>query len=197
MSRWTSIIAECEGGIARVTLNRPERRNAFDQRMVEELRAAFDDLADDRSVRGVILTGAGPVFCAGADLRWLTQDGRFSGEEAREDARLLAGMYRTIDEYPHPVIGRVQVPLADQRRWSTPGSSCSGSSRCAQLPCRDRVRIGFQDRRTEVESKGPVSMSQRCWSGSRPLKRDSSALKLSWTSPAVRTPKVMWVESSQ
>jgi methylglutaconyl-CoA hydratase len=108
MSRWTSIIAECEGGIARVTLNRPERRNAFDQRMVEELRAAFNDLADDRSVRGVILTGAGPVFCAGADLRWLTQDGRFSGEEAREDARLLAGMYRTIDEYPHPVIGRVQ-----------------------------------------------------------------------------------------
>ena len=108
MSRWTSIIVDSRGGIARVTLNRPERRNAFDQRMVEELHDSFQQFAEDRSMRGVILTGAGPVFCAGADLRWLSQDSLLTPERARQDARLLANMYRAIDEYPHPVIGRVQ-----------------------------------------------------------------------------------------
>jgi len=108
MSQWTSIVVESEGGIARVTLNRSERRNALDQRMVEELHESFLQLADDRSVRGVILTGAGAMFCAGADLRWLSQDGRLSEEQARADARLLADMYRMIDECPHPVLGRVQ-----------------------------------------------------------------------------------------
>jgi methylglutaconyl-CoA hydratase len=108
MAEWSSIIVEPKNGIARVTLNRPDRRNAFDQRMVEELRASFTQLAEDTSVRGVTLTGAGPVFCAGADLRWLGQDNRLSEDQARADARLLAGMYRAIDDYPHPVIGRIQ-----------------------------------------------------------------------------------------
>jgi methylglutaconyl-CoA hydratase len=108
MAEWSSIIVESKSGIARVTLNRPDRRNAFDQRMVEEVRASFNQLAEDRSVRGVILTGAGPTFCAGADLRWLGQNSRLSEDQARADARLLAGMYRAIDEYPHPVIGRIQ-----------------------------------------------------------------------------------------
>jgi methylglutaconyl-CoA hydratase len=108
MSRWSSIIMESEGGIARVILNRPERRNAFDQRMVQEVHESFLELAEDTSVRGVILTGAGPMFCAGADLRWLSQDGRLSADQARADARLLADMYRTIDECSRPVLGRVQ-----------------------------------------------------------------------------------------
>jgi methylglutaconyl-CoA hydratase len=108
MAEWTSILLECHNGIARVTLNRPECRNAIDQHMVGELRESFDRFAGDRSVRGIILTGAGPVFCAGADLRWLSQDRSLSAEQARRDANLLAGMYRAIDECPHPVIGRVQ-----------------------------------------------------------------------------------------
>jgi methylglutaconyl-CoA hydratase len=108
MADWTTIIVESHRGIVRVTLNRPERRNAFDQRMVGEIRESFVQLAGDPSVRGVILTSAGPVFCAGADLRWLSQDTQLSVEQARHDARLLADMYREIDECPHPVIGRVQ-----------------------------------------------------------------------------------------
>ncbi|MGE0274798.1 MAG: enoyl-CoA hydratase-related protein [Nitrospiraceae bacterium] len=108
MADWMSIIVESRSGIAHVTLNRPERRNAFDQRMVLEVHDGFHELAGDQSVRGVVLTGAGSVFCAGADLRWLSQDHRLSVEQARQDARLLAGMYRAIDEFPHPVIGRVQ-----------------------------------------------------------------------------------------
>jgi methylglutaconyl-CoA hydratase len=108
MTQRTAVVMESQGAIVRVTLNRPERRNAFDDRMVDELRETFARVAEDRSVRGVILTGAGPVFCAGADLRWLSRDGALSVEQARHDARRLSAMYQAIDECPHPVIGRVQ-----------------------------------------------------------------------------------------
>lgn len=108
MNPLTSIQVEFRKGIARVMLNRPERRNAFDQRMVDELHDVFEELTKDTDVRGVILTGTGPVFCAGADLRWLVSDRSVSMQQARKDAEQLIGMYRAIDECPHPVIGRIQ-----------------------------------------------------------------------------------------
>ncbi len=103
-----SILIESKSGLARVTLNRPERRNAFDGGMVEELREAFAKLGQDPSVHSIVLTGAGSVFCAGADLRWMGSERTVSVAEAREDAELLLGMFRTIDECPRPVIGRIQ-----------------------------------------------------------------------------------------
>jgi len=108
MNSLTSISVELRNGIARVTLNRPDRRNAFDQRMVDELHHVFEELAKDTEVRGVILTGAGPVFCAGADLRWLLPDRSVSLQQAQKDAEQLISLYRSIDECPHPVIGRIQ-----------------------------------------------------------------------------------------
>jgi methylglutaconyl-CoA hydratase len=108
MNPSTSIQVEFRNGIVLVTLNRPDRRNAFDQPMVDELHDVFDKVAKDTEVRGVILTGAGPVFCAGADLRGLMPDGSVSMQQARKDAEQLIGMYRAIDECPHPVIGRIQ-----------------------------------------------------------------------------------------
>jgi methylglutaconyl-CoA hydratase len=108
MNALTSIQVESRNGMVRVMLNRPDRRNAFDQRMVDELHDVFEELARDREVRGVILTGAGPVFCAGADLRWLMPDRSVSMEQAQKDAEQLIDMYRAIDEFPHPVIGRIQ-----------------------------------------------------------------------------------------
>ena len=103
-----SILVECEKGLARVTLNRPDRRNAFDAAMVEEIRRTFDRLGQDRSVRVIILAGAGETFCAGADLRWMGPDRTVSALEARQDAERLLTMFRTIDECPCPVIARVQ-----------------------------------------------------------------------------------------
>lgn len=108
MSRPASILVESDKGVARVTLNRPDRRNAFDARMVEEVRETFDTLGQDRSVRAIVLTGAGPTFCAGADLRWLGPDQTVSVEEAQRDAASLLRMFQTIDECPCPVVGRIQ-----------------------------------------------------------------------------------------
>ena len=102
-----SIVVESEKGLARVTLNRPERRNAFDASMVEEIRQAFHTLGQDRSLRVIVLAGAGETFCAGADLRWMGPDRTVSELEARQDAELLLAMFRTIDECPCPVIARI------------------------------------------------------------------------------------------
>jgi methylglutaconyl-CoA hydratase len=76
--------------------------------MMEELCKAFETLGHDRSVRAIILTGAGSTFCAGADLRWMGLDRTVSTTEARQDAERLLEMFQTIDDCPCPVIGRIQ-----------------------------------------------------------------------------------------
>ncbi len=108
MTNFPSILIELNKGCARVTLNRPDRRNAFDASMVEELREVFETLGQDHSVRTIILTGSGSTFCAGADLRWMGMDRRVSEPEAQQEAKRLLAMFRTIDECPCPVIGRIQ-----------------------------------------------------------------------------------------
>ncbi len=107
MTQFTSILVEPSNGMARITLNRPERRNAFDDRMAGELCEAFEDLGKDPSMRVIVLAGAGLVFCAGADLRWMSPEKPISERQAREDAERLIRMYRAIDECPCPVIGRI------------------------------------------------------------------------------------------
>lgn len=108
MKHSTSILIESSKGCARVTLNRPDRRNAFDARMVEELCETFKALGQDRSVRVIVLTGNGQTFSAGADLAWMGTDRTVSAPEAQQDAERLLAMFRTIDHCPCPVIGRIQ-----------------------------------------------------------------------------------------
>lgn len=108
MKNFTSILVEPNKGCAHVTLNRPDRRNAFDAHMVEELCWAFATLGQDRSLRTIVLTGAGSTFCAGADVLWMWPDRAVSAAEAQQDAERLLEMFRTIDECPCPVIGRIQ-----------------------------------------------------------------------------------------
>ncbi len=110
MGQFTSVAVESDGSIARVTLNRPERRNAFDGRMVTELTAAFEELTQEPSLRGVVLAGAGPVFCAGADIQWMESASPISDARAKDDAQRLTRMFRAIDESPCPLIGKVQGP---------------------------------------------------------------------------------------
>ncbi|HEU5201764.1 MAG TPA: enoyl-CoA hydratase-related protein, partial [Nitrospira sp.] len=103
-----SVLVESHNGLARVTLNRPQRRNALDASMIDTLYEAFDKLAQDPSVRAIVLGGAGSAFCAGADLNWMGSEGAVSGSGAQKDAERLMKMYRAIDECPCPVIGRIQ-----------------------------------------------------------------------------------------
>jgi enoyl-CoA hydratase/carnithine racemase len=95
---------ERDGSVLRVTLARPERRNAFDAQLIAELTAAFADVGD---ARAVVLAGDGPSFCAGADVDWQRSAIDLSYEENVEDALRLYRMCETIDRCPAPVIARV------------------------------------------------------------------------------------------
>jgi methylglutaconyl-CoA hydratase len=96
-----------EGPIARVELARPAVRNAFNAAVIAELECAFEALAEEPKVRAVVLSGAGKTFCGGADIAWMRASLDLSLEENVEDARAMSRMFRLIDRFPKPVIGRV------------------------------------------------------------------------------------------
>jgi methylglutaconyl-CoA hydratase len=102
----TSLLIET-GPVATVTLNRPERHNAFDEQIIAELTLAFDDLGRDESVRVIVLAAAGKSFSAGGDLNWMRRAAAHSREENIVDAEKLAAMLRGIDLCPKPTIARV------------------------------------------------------------------------------------------
>ncbi len=93
-----------EGPVARIVLARPEVRNAFDDAVIEELTRAFSDVAADPQTRVVVLSGEGPVFCAGADIAWMRKAGSYSRDENEADAVRMARMLRAIDTCRKPVI---------------------------------------------------------------------------------------------
>ena len=105
---YETIRVERAGSRATVVLHRPDVRNAFDDRVVAELTAAFEELSNDASVRVVVLAGEGKVFSAGADLNWMKSMVAYSKEENIADAEALAGMFLAIDRCPKPVLARVQ-----------------------------------------------------------------------------------------
>jgi methylglutaconyl-CoA hydratase len=96
---------ERERDLLRVTLARPQRRNAFDAALIAELADAFADVGD---ARAVLLSGEGPSFCAGADVEWQRASIDLSYEENVEDALRLYRMLEAIDGCPAPVVARVQ-----------------------------------------------------------------------------------------
>jgi len=96
---------ERAGQLLRVTLQRPERRNAFDAALIADLTEAFADVGD---ARAVVLAGDGQSFCAGADVEWQRSSIDLSYEENVEDAVRLYRMCEAIDTCPAPVVARVQ-----------------------------------------------------------------------------------------
>lgn len=99
-----------DAGVARVTLDRAERHNAFNETVVAELTGVFSRLASERGVRVVVLEGRGPSFSAGADLEWMRAMGAASPEENRASAARMASLFEAIDRCPRPVVARVQGP---------------------------------------------------------------------------------------
>ena len=97
----------CANGVARVTLARPEVRNAFNAELIARLRSTFEELARDASVRAVLLSGEGPTFCGGADVGWMRAALDLSYDENVADAEAMSDMFRAIDRCPKPVIARV------------------------------------------------------------------------------------------
>ena len=103
----TTLQISRDGAVARVFLNRPDVRNAFNDGVIAELTAAFSGFAADASLRAVVLGGHGKAFCAGADLSWMRAMADYTWEQNRADAQGLADMLHAIWSCPVPVIGRV------------------------------------------------------------------------------------------
>ena len=102
---------DIKDGVARVTLNRPDVRNAFDDALIGSLTKSFRDIGSDKAVRVLVLAGNGPAFCAGADLNWMKRMAGYGYDENVADAQALAGMLATLERLPKPTIARVHGPV--------------------------------------------------------------------------------------
>lgn len=104
------ILLEADAGVGIITLNRPEKHNAFDAELIIELAQAIEMMTQDEAVRVIVLSSAGKSFCAGADLDWMRRAADYSPEENLREARQLAAMLHQLKACPKPVIARVQGP---------------------------------------------------------------------------------------
>jgi methylglutaconyl-CoA hydratase len=118
----TALRIERDGGVLHVAMARPERRNAFDAALIDELTHAFADVGD---ARAVVLSGDGPSFSSGADVEWMRSSVDLSYEENVADALRLRAMLDAIDRCPAPVVARVQ------------GHALGGG--CGLVACADAV----------------------------------------------------------
>lgn len=105
---FTKLGLSIEGAIARIWLDQPDARNAFDDVVIAELTQAFTEAGASPQVRAIVLGANGPAFCAGANLNWMRRMADYTRDENIADAGKLAAMLRTIAECPKPTIARVQ-----------------------------------------------------------------------------------------
>jgi methylglutaconyl-CoA hydratase len=130
---------ELDGGTGTIWLNRPDKRNALDRTMVEELREAVIQLEGDSSVRAIILGGRGSAFCAGADLDYLRSMAEFTVLDNMEDSAALALTLRTIHEASKPTIARVHGPAL--------AGGCGLATVCDIVVATEGAKFGY----TEVQ----------------------------------------------
>jgi methylglutaconyl-CoA hydratase len=109
MARFEHILVQLANGVKTITLNRPEKRNALSPALIEELIAALEEAASS-DCSAVILTGAGPAFCAGVDAAYLGGSQSHTPEQHRHDAEKIAHLLRMLYDFPKPVIAAVNGP---------------------------------------------------------------------------------------
>ena len=128
--------------IARITLTRPEVRNAFNDEVIQQLKAAFESVGANRDVRAVVLAAEGPAFCAGADLNWMRRMADYTREENLADAGELAAMLKAIYECPKPTIAAVQGDVFAGGMGLVAACDMAVSVRTATY-CLSEVKLGL------------------------------------------------------
>lgn len=120
-----SVAVARDGGLATVTLNRPDKLNAFDKPMWRALTAGIRALSADDSVRAIVLTGAGSAFCPGADISEFASE-RGSPEQAHAYGRIMDEAYEAMRSCPHPLVARIR-------------GACTGVGMIVALLCDLRI----------------------------------------------------------
>ena len=128
--------------IARITLTRPEVRNAFNDEVIQQLKAAFEDVGQRADVRAVVLAAEGPAFCAGADLNWMRRMADYTRDENIADAGQLAAMLKAIYECPKPTIAAVQGDVFAGGMGLVAACDIAVSVRTATY-CLSEVKLGL------------------------------------------------------
>ncbi len=126
-----------EGPVATLTLNRPDKRNALHGDLVTALRNALVELADDEATRVIVLTGAGTVFSAGADLAALQDLQTASPLENQDDSAHLAGLFEAIYRYPKPIVAKVNGHAI--------AGGCGLAAVCDFSVAVERAKLGFTE----------------------------------------------------
>ena len=108
MNSYQKILYAVDQGIARVTLNRPEKRNALDADLISELKSAVRVCAEDANVHALLITGAGSDFCSGADLAGLQKNADADVLKNMADARNMAELFIEMRHHPRPIVAAVR-----------------------------------------------------------------------------------------
>ena len=125
------------GAVEYLTLNRPDVRNAFNEHVIAELTRWAESTTADKTLRCVVLSGAGRVFCAGADLTWMSKMVSYTRDENVRDAQAMAHMFSRLDTLPVPLIGRVQGAAL--------GGGCGLASVCDIVVADEGAMFGFTE----------------------------------------------------
>jgi len=128
--------------IARITLTRPEVRNAFNDEVIQQLKAAFESVGANSDVRAVVLAAEGPAFCAGADLNWMRRMADYTRDENLADAGQLAAMLKAIYQCPKPTIAAVQGDVFAGGMGLVAACDMAVSVRTATY-CLSEVKLGL------------------------------------------------------
>jgi methylglutaconyl-CoA hydratase len=131
------VIQRREGGVEYLTLNRPDVRNAFDERMITELTAWASAAREDRALRCVVIAGAGLTFSAGADIAWMKRQAGYTEEENLRDAAAAARMFSSLDTLSVPTIARVQGAAL--------GGGAGLVAACDVAVAEEAARFGFTE----------------------------------------------------
>ena len=129
-----------DGSIEYLTLNRPDVRNAFNEEVVAELTrwtSATSETAQMTGLRAVVLAGAGPVFCAGADLAWMSKMVSYSEEDNLRDAMAMSRMFAGLNTLPVPLVGRIHGAAL--------GGGCGLAAVCDIVVADDQAVFGFTE----------------------------------------------------
>jgi methylglutaconyl-CoA hydratase len=126
-----------DGAVEYLTLNRPDVRNAFNEHVIDELTRWAEAAARDRSIRCVVLDGAGKMFSAGADVTWMSKMVSYTREENVRDAQAMARMFSALDTLPVPLVGRVHGAAL--------GGGAGLAAVCDIVVCEEDAIFGFTE----------------------------------------------------
>ncbi|MDE3153697.1 MAG: enoyl-CoA hydratase/isomerase family protein [Acidobacteriota bacterium] len=134
---YTHLLTRRDGAVEHLVLNRPDVRNAFNEEVIAELTRWAAGAAADPSLRVVVLSGAGKLFCAGADLTWMSKSVQYTEEENVRDAMAMSQMFAALDTLPVPLIGRIHGAAL--------GGGCGLAAVCDIVVADDQAVFGFTE----------------------------------------------------